>query len=105
MQWMTLLQAAVAATSKAQVAETLGVSRTVVSLIAAGKYPAKTDRFAARVMEAYGKVICPFLDAEISMAACKEYHTGATPTSSPRAMRHWRACQTCAHNPNNQRTS
>ncbi len=97
--WMSLLQSAVSASNKAAVAEILGVSRTAVSLVMSGKYPASTDKIAQRVIDAYGRIDCPFLGASIALAECKNYHTSTVPTSSPRAMKHWRACQTC---PNNQ---
>ncbi|KIO49622.1 LacI family transcriptional regulator [Nitrosospira sp. NpAV] len=100
--WMSLLASAVAASNKAKVAEDLGVSRTAISLVVSGKYPASTDKIAARVIETYGRVICPHLGEEITLAECKQYHTGQVPTSSPRAMKHWRACQTCPHNHSNQ---
>ncbi|SOD42297.1 LacI family transcriptional regulator [Nitrosovibrio sp. Nv4] len=99
MSWMELLISAVAATNKAKVASDLGVSRTAISLVVSGKYPAKTDKIATKVIETYGRVTCPHLRVEISLSECKTYHTGQVPTSSPRAMKHWRACQTC---PNNQ---
>lgn len=102
MTWMDLLISAVEASNKAQVAENLGVSRTTVSLVVDGKYPAKTDRIAAKVIELYGRVTCPHLGVEISLSECKTYHTGQVPTSSPRAMKHWRACQTCPNNQSNQ---
>ena len=74
------------------------VSRTLISLVLAGKYPARVERIAHRVRVAYGQVECPFLAQTITFAACVEHHTRAAPTSSPFAMRHWRACQGCAHN-------
>ena len=100
--WMSLLESAVNASSKAAVAEILGVSRTAVSLVISGKYPASTDKIAQRVIEAYGRIDCPFLGTSIALAECKGYHTSAVPTSSPRAMKHWRACQTCPNNHSNQ---
>lgn len=100
--WMSLLKSAVDASSKAKVAVDLDISRTAVSLVISGKYPARTDKIAAKVIETYGRVICPHLDAEITLAECKTYHTGQVPTSSPRAMKHWRACQACPHNHSNQ---
>ena len=96
--WMKLLTEAVARTSRNAVAEEIGVSRTTISLVLAEKYPAKTDKIAALVIDTYGKVNCPALGEEITLSQCKKHHESAPPTSSPRAMRHWRACQTCEHN-------
>lgn len=93
--WTELFTAAVADTSAAEVARRLGVSRTAVSLIHNGKYPASTERFATRVLTVYGRVACPHLQAEIPFAECRAHHTREAPTSSPFAMRHWRACQGC----------
>lgn len=96
--WLTLLTAAVAASNKAQVAAAIGISRTAISLVMSGKYPASTDKIAARVLEVYGRMVCPHLGAEITPAQCKSHHTSQAPTSSPRAMKHWRACLSCQYN-------
>lgn len=93
--WLELLRRAVDETSQQAVADKLEISRATVSLIVNGKYPARTDRIARRVLVAYSNVICPFLEEQISAARCRDYHTRAAPTSSPYAMRHWRACQGC----------
>lgn len=104
MNWMDLLKAAVAAkgNNRRAVATELGISRTAVSRVLDEKYGAKTDNVAAKVIERYGRVTCPHLGVEISLAECKNYHTGQVPTSSPRAMKHWRTCQTCPNNQSNQ---
>ncbi|AKH36874.1 MULTISPECIES: helix-turn-helix domain-containing protein [Nitrosomonas] len=96
--WRDLLNAAVAASSKTQVAAHLGVSRTAVSLVVHGKYPADTRHIASRVLEVYGRIPCPHLGKEINQAECRSYHSSQPPTSSPRAMKHWRACQSCKYN-------
>lgn len=93
--WLELLRRAVEETSQQAVADKLEISRGAISLLLAGKYPARTDRMAKRVVAAFGKVRCPFLEEEISAARCRDYHSRAAPTSSPYAMRHWRACQGC----------
>ncbi len=95
MTWLELLQQAVSASSRTHVAEKLGVSRTAVSLLLSGKYGAGTDRMAARVMEAFARTDCPFLARDISRKECDAHAQSAIPTSSPRAMKHWRACRTC----------
>jgi len=96
--WLTMLKQAVERSSKAAVAMELGVSRTTISLVVDGKYPAKTDKIEVLVLNTYGRVICPFSGDEITLAVCKKHHTSAVPTSSPRAMKHWRTCQGCEHN-------
>lgn len=94
---LALLRAAVAApgVSQASVAKKIGVSATAVCLGLAGNYGASTDRLSQKVIIALGRVHCPHLDEEISRKQCNEYSTRTAPTSSPFAMRHWRACQTC----------
>ena len=95
--WFELFKAAVESSSRQKVADDLGISRTAVSLIYSGKYPAKTDKIATLVMEIYGRVHCPHLGTEISNNECRLHHSAEVPTSSPRAMRHWKACQSCPH--------
>lgn len=93
--WRQLLIDKVSASSKTQVALDLGVSRTAISLIVHDKYPADTKHIAHKVLDIYGRIRCPHLDRDISQAECREYHNAEPPTSSPRAMKHWRACQSC----------
>jgi predicted transcriptional regulator len=92
-EWRVLLERAVEATNKQAVADRLGVTRTAVSLVCSDKYPAKTDKFAARVMDVLGREQCPYLCIEITREQCREFHNRRAPISSPREMRHWRACQ------------
>lgn len=95
--WIDLIRTALAApgASMGTVAADLQLSRTTVSLVLSGKYPASTDKIEARVLQTYGRVQCPFLGTELSGAQCADYHQRQAPTSSPFAMRHWRACQQC----------
>ena len=97
MTWLDLLQQAVAEHKRgvAGVAEQIGVSRTALSLVLANKYPAKTDRIAAKVLNTYARVSCPHLGETITQAQCIDFATRTAPTNSPRDMCHWRACQSC----------
>ena len=101
--WLELLREAAQATSKQAVAKELSklstkkIGRTAISLILNGKYPAKTERIETLVLTRYARVDCPHLNENITFAVCREHHTKAAPTSSPFAMRHWRACQSCHH--------
>ncbi|MGA8147793.1 MAG: helix-turn-helix transcriptional regulator [Gallionellaceae bacterium] len=97
MNWFELLQNAVGSSSITAVAEKLDISRAAISLVLSGKYPAKTDRIAARVLDTYARLTCPHTHIEITRAECRAASTSSVPTSSPQAMRHWRACQSC-HN-------
>lgn len=93
--WLELLKNAVAGSSKQAVADELAVSRTTISLVMNDKYPASTDKLAERVLSIYSRVECPHLGESITMSQCKANHTSNAPTSSPRNMRLWRACQSC----------
>ncbi len=93
--WMTLLRNAVDATSITAVSVKLDVSRTAISLVLGGKYPAKTDKIAARVLDTYARHTCTHTGIEITHADCRQQANSEVPTSSPQAMRHWRACQGC----------
>lgn len=101
MKWFELLQKAVAEHKRgvAGVAEQIGVSRTSLSLILGGKYPAKTDRIAARVLNTYARTACPHLGETLTQAQCRGFAIRSAPTNSPRDMRHWRACQGCPLKP------
>jgi hypothetical protein len=96
-QWLELLRDRVKNSSMGRIAFELGVSRTTISLVLSGKYPARTDKIAGRVTDIYARIQCPFLAREISGSECRDFHTRETPTSSPFAMRHWRACQSCSN--------
>lgn len=95
--WLTILRQAVEKTNITAVALKLEVSRTAISLVLADKYPAKTGKIAAKVLDTYARITCPHTSIEITHAECRTLSTSAVPTSSPQAMRHWRACQGCAH--------
>ena len=98
--WLELLRNAVEKSSMTAVAGKLDVSRTAISLVLSGKYPAKTNKIAVKVLNAYARLVCPHTGTDINHAECSALSTSAVPTSSPQAMRHWRACQSCAFNDN-----
>lgn len=95
--WLTILREEVAKTSKSEVAAKLGYNNhTTISLVLAGKYPAKTDKVAANVLDTYARITCTHTAVEITHAECRNTSTGSVPTSSPQAMRQWRTCQSCS---------
>lgn len=99
--WMKILQQAITQSGKggkAEVARKLGVSRPAISQICNGNYGARTDHIAKKVIAVFGRIHCPHLNVEITPEHCRHSHTRDAPTSSPREMKHWRACQTCMHN-------
>lgn len=98
--WLDLLRGAVAASSMTAVAARLGISRTAVSLVLAGKYGAKVDRIAAKVLDVLGESVdCPAKGAVIAKSECNELRSRKAPMHNPIAMQTWRACQRCPHNP------
>lgn len=96
--WLQLLKQAINDSGNHQaVADKLDICRASVSLAARGKYPAKTDKIEARVLDVYSRITCPYSGISITHAECRNTSTANTPTSSPQAMRQWRACQACEH--------
>jgi len=100
--WLELLREEAAVTSVTAAAARLGYSRPAISLALSGKYPGKTDKLAARVLEVLGSSHCPHLGRPVSAQECAG-NSGTMPTSSPAALRLWRACQGCPHKPETDR--
>lgn len=102
--WRQLFERALADAggSKTIVAQQLGVSRTLVSLVAADKYHGRLEAFAQRVLDAYDGFDCPHLGSRVTANACKTAAFRAAPTSSARDARHWRACQSCPNKPSRE---
>lgn len=103
--WMKLLQDAIADSGrggKAAVARKLGVSRPAISQICNGQYAASTDHIAKKVIAVFGRINCPHLNMEITPEQCRHNRERDAPTSSPREMKFWRACQTCPQNTQHQ---
>lgn len=96
--WLDLLKHAVASSSITAVADKLDISRTSISLVLSGKYPASTNKISAKVLDLYARLTCPHTHIEITHGECRTLATRRVPTSSPQAMRYWRACQSCEHN-------
>ena len=96
--WRELLRAAAARETIAGAAERIGLSRATVSLVLAGKYPAKSlDNVERKVRAALDQWPCPYLNREISAPDCHTYWNRPTPRSSSREIKHWQACQHCVH--------
>lgn len=107
--WMNLLNDAITAYNAQsknrrggikKAAEKLGVSRSTISLIVSGQYIASTEHVAKKVMTVFAKLHCPHLETDINHIQCRDYSDRKAPTTSPRQMKFWRACQSCAHNQN-----
>lgn len=99
--WLAMLRARVAEIGVGPTAREIGISRTSVDLLIKERYPASTDRMAARVIDRYTRHECPYDGALLHDDACARY-AGKVPTSNPVALRRWRVCQRCKFNPNHK---
>ena len=97
MQWLDLLRNEVERSSVTAVAEQLGVSRSAISLTLKDAYPGKTDNIRDRVIEHYGAVACPFMEATISREECQRHQGRQLSAHTAQRIRHWRACQSCRY--------
>ena len=95
----SLLRARVAEIGVGPTAREIGISRTSVDLLIKERYPASAERMAARIIDRYTRHECPYDGVLLHDDACARY-AGKAPTSSPAALRRWRACQKCKFNPN-----
>lgn len=105
-QSMQIVQSLIAAGKSRQViALEIGYSRPAVSRYTSGTYGADVGEIEAAILARYSRYECPYLGQEISPAECAANAGRAVPTASPRAVRHWKSCQTCPNKPsaeNNQ---
>ncbi|MET3611770.1 DNA-binding XRE family transcriptional regulator [Rhizobium aquaticum] len=109
--WIDVLRAEAAkdGRSKQAIADELGISRTAVSLLCAGKYTARMDKVSAKiapkVMALYSQQVwCPHLRAPIGQSVCTEHHSAPMTMSDPDRLKQWAACRGCSQNPENQKT-
>lgn len=100
-RWLDLLATAVDThpRGRAGVADDLGLSRSAISQVLSGRYPASSQHIARRVLDHYDRFTCPHLGSPITPARCGQYALRPCPTTSPAEVRHWRACQGCPHKP------
>ncbi|WP_275789743.1 helix-turn-helix domain-containing protein [Pararhizobium gei] len=111
-EWLEVLrrEAGKEGVTKQAIADAIGVSRTAVSLLIAGKYTARTDKVAEKiankVMALYAhRVWCPHTHQSITSIACAQHHSAPMTMSDPDALRHWVACKKCPQNPNRKEAS
>lgn len=96
--WRDLFDKALDSDGPVGMARKLGYrNHTLVSRIAKGHIEA-SDKFRARLVACYHRVICPHTEVAQARAECARAHA-APPTHNPGAMAHWRACQRCPHKP------
>lgn len=101
--FITLLAAEVVASNRRVAGERIGMSRTAVALVLANKYPSpSTAGIERRVLDTLGSRECPAMGERITTQQCRDYRERPAPTHNPMAMRVWRVCQTCRHNPDRQ---
>ncbi|MFA7242038.1 MAG: LacI family transcriptional regulator [Sulfuricellaceae bacterium] len=100
--WLDILRQAVAdnhgnlsAVSRLLVGTTS--KRPAISMALSGKYYGDAAKLEALVRERFERNACPYLGREIGQTECLKYADASVPTSSPHAVRHWRACQQCRH--------
>ncbi len=94
--WIAALRAAVQRMGSIQAAaDTIGYSRTAVSLVLAGKYDRDTSRLAEAVRTRLGQIECPFLAEPISGQACADHQQRPEPGPDDPEYWHWRACAAC----------
>lgn len=81
------------------------VSRTTLSLVINGRYPAETRRLAEKVLLVLDRHPCPYLGAQVPIEHCIEVNRGPAPTWDPAALDQRRCCQACPHQPGKSRTA
>jgi hypothetical protein len=101
--WLKILKQQVEAKGAAAVAREVGISPASLSLVLAGKYPAKTDNVERKVIAIYGSasglVNCPLL-GEIEPAACAQNFNLAKKIGvrcgNPATLKLYKTCIKCA---------
>ncbi len=97
---MPLLQQAVEDFGSIQaVAVALDVSRTAISLTLADKYKGNPSLIYDRVIARFAGWECLHTSERITPTDCHSHCLGQPPVQNPSAMRHYRTCQGCVHNP------
>jgi hypothetical protein len=101
---LTLMQQEAKRTSKTALAVLLGVSRTAISLVIGGKYPARNDAIFAAALAVLDRRSCPYLGVQVEAIYCHDTNTGPTPTWDPSALAQRRMCQKCEHKPEDEKS-
>lgn len=96
--WVIVLAQACDAQSQSAIAKRLGYSPAAISYVLSNRYAARLETVEKTVRGALlaEKVDCPVL-AALPVNECLGHQRAALSTSSPLAVRLWRACQTCQH--------
>lgn len=98
--WRARLQEAVAKHPRkiTGLAREIGLSRSALSTVLSGKYPAKSLTGPLQKVALWlggGNVTCPFLKKIITEGSCWRYRTRPQPSGDARELRHYVACEDC----------
>jgi len=100
---MALLVTAVAndPKGKAGVADKVGYGRSLISRVLSPNDSASlSDGLARRVIDVYHVIpTCPATGTTQPRSECMRLSQGKAPMHNPGAMRVWKTCQTCPHQP------
>ena len=89
--------------SRSELARRFGVPRSSLSLLLRGKLPGTGTKIKEQLNKALNKaVFCPHQKKYMAMQVCHNLSARACPTSSPAALKQWRACQVCVYRQKNK---
>ena len=78
-------------------ADSLGLTQSVVRMIATGNYP-NPDKFLNQFARQYINVVaCPYAGRLLERPDCITRSTAPRPFSGPAYLAWWDACQSCEH--------
>ena len=100
--WLELLREAVRSRGRETVCDELDISKPTLSLVLAGKYPARTDTIEKKVLNTYGadtRVVCPVL-GEITALKCRRTYRkaeriGTLASGNPVKFKLYQTCLRC----------
>ena len=78
--------------------------RPALSMALSGKYFGDAARLEKLVRGHFERVECPYLHSALPVAECRAVWSGPTPTHDPAQLAHRRACRTCPHKPQGDRS-
>lgn len=100
--WLALLNSAVEADprGRAGVAERIGFSRSAISQVLSGTYPADPAKVALAVIDHYDRPACPLAGGiEIERGDCRRKALRPRPFGGRTLLTQWETCQTCPNKP------
>ncbi|MFM2042087.1 MAG: hypothetical protein RLY86_663 [Pseudomonadota bacterium] len=95
-EWIALLRDAARRMGNEAAGKAIGKSRPWVSRVLNGTYDKDPSAGAEAVLRVFKKVSCPFLEVELSGAACLTHQRREAPaTAADEGYWHARACRAC----------